>query len=250
MRKIAILISYILPFYFRDKLFKLLALSIGKGFDLGSTNKEFNLIKPYLNSNPKLLVDVGVNRGEYADVLIKNYPNSITYLFEPQKYLYDFLLKKYNSSNKIKLFNLALDENDGEVTLKKGFEGDGEASIYDRKYLKNKKNIEEKVKCNRLDSIIINQKIDFIKIDVEGNEMKVLNGMKKIIHNTKIIQIEFGGTWIDSRFFYRDLFDFFKMFNFDLYRMTPNKLIKIKNYEETDEYFTFTNFVGINNKEL
>ena len=94
MRKIAILISYILPFYFRDKLFKLLALSIGKGFDLGSTNKEFNLIKPYLNSNPKLLVDVGVNRGEYADVLIKNYPNSITYLFEPQKYLYDFFIKK------------------------------------------------------------------------------------------------------------------------------------------------------------
>ena len=40
------------------------------------------------------------------------------------------------------------------------------------------------------------------------------------------------------------------MCNFDLYRMTPNKLIKIKNYEETDEYFTFTNFVGINNKEL
>ena len=80
--------------------------------------------------------------------------------------------------------------------------------------------------------------------------MRVLNGMEKIIHNIKIIQIEFGGTWIDSRFFYRDLFDFFKKHNFNLHRMAPNKLIKIQKYEEIDEYFTFTNFVAINNCEI
>ena len=57
--------------------------------------------------------------------------------------------------------------------------------------------------------------------------MRVLNGMEKIIQ-IKIIQIEFGGTWIDSRFFYRDLFDFFKKHNFNLHRMAPNKLIKIQ----------------------
>ena len=250
MRKIAIFISLILPIYLREKLFKLFALSLGKGFDLGSTKKEFNLIKPFLNLNPTILVDVGVNKGNYADVLIENYPDATIYLFEPQKYLYDLLLNKYRLLNKIKLFNLALDENDGEATLIKGFEGDGEASIYNRKYLKNKKKLEEKVKCKRLDNIITNQKIDFIKIDVEGNEMKVLNGIKKIIHNIKIIQIEFGGTWIDSRFFYRDLFDFFKKYNFELYRIIPNKLIKIHEYDEIDEYFTFTNFVAINNLDI
>ena len=207
MRKIAIFLSFILPTYLREKFFKLFALSLGKGFDLGSTKKEFDLIKRNIKIEPSVLVDVGVNRGNYADVLINNYPNAMIYLFEPQKFLYD-LLKKYSSSDKIKIFNLALDEREGEATLIKGFDGDGEASIYNRKYLKNKKKIEEKVKCNRLDNIISNQKIDFIKIDVEGNEIKVLKGMQKIIHNTKIIQIEFGGTWIDSRFFYRDLFDF------------------------------------------
>lgn len=250
MRKIAIIISLFLPIYFREKFFKLFALSLGKGFDLGSTKKEFDLIKPHLNINPSVLVDVGVNRGNYSDELIKNYPNATIYLFEPQKYLYDLLKNKYLSKNKIKLYNLALDENEGEITLIKGFEGDGEASIYNRKYLKNKKSIQEKVKRNRLDNIIVNQKIDFVKIDVEGNEMRVLNGMEKIIHNIKIIQIEFGGTWIDSRFFYRDLFDFFKKHNFNLHRMAPNKLIKIQKYEEIDEYFTFTNFVAINNCEI
>ena len=73
---------------------------------------------------------------------------------------------------------------------------------------------------------------------------------KKIIHNTKIIQIEFEGTWIDSRFFYRDLFDFFKEYNFELHRIALNKLIKIYKYEEIDEYFTFTNFLAINNLDI
>ena len=246
MRKIAIFISFFLPIYFREIFFKLFALSLGKGFDLGSTKKEFNLIRSLLNINPSVLVDVGVDMGNYSDELIKNYPNATIYLFEPQKYLYNLLKNKYSSKNKVKLYNLALDENEGETTLIKGFEGDGEASIYNRKYLKNNKKIQEKVKRNRLDNIIVNQKIDFVKIDVEGNEMKVLYGMEKIIYNIKVIQIEFGGTWIDSRFFYRDMYDYFKKNNFDLYRIAPNNLIKIKHYEEIDEYFTFTNFVAVN----
>lgn len=250
MRKIAILVAFVLPVFLRDKILKLFALSLGKGFDLGSTEKEFNLIKPHLNNNPKFLIDVGVNKGNYSDILVKNYPDASIYLFEPQKYLYDILLKKYSSFNKISLFNLALDENKGLVTLVKGFEGDGEASIYKRTYLKNKKELVEKVMCNRLDNIIVDQKIDFIKIDVEGNEMRVLYGMEKIIRNIKVLQIEFGGTWIDSRFFYRDLYDYLKKYNFDLYRMSPNKLIKINIYEEIDEYFSFTNFVAINNLEI
>jgi putative flippase GtrA len=52
-----------------------------------------------------------------------------------------------------------------------------------------------------------------------------------------------------SRFFYRDLYEFFKYKNFFLYRMSPNKLIKIDEYNEKDEYFTFTNFIAINNKQ-
>ena len=64
MRKIAIIISLFCQFIL-EKFFKLFALSLGKGFDLGSTKKEFDLIKPHLNINPSVLVDVGVNRGNF-----------------------------------------------------------------------------------------------------------------------------------------------------------------------------------------
>ena len=59
MRKIAIIISFFLPFIL-EKFLNFLPIS-WKGFDLGST-KKFNLIKHHLNINPSVLVDVGVNR--------------------------------------------------------------------------------------------------------------------------------------------------------------------------------------------
>jgi hypothetical protein len=79
--------------------------------------------------------------------------------------------------------------------------------------------------------------------------MKVLKGMGKLIKNFYIIQIEFGGTWIDSRYFYKDLYNFFFNNNFTLFRMSPRGLIKIIDYKEIDEYFTFTNFLAINNRK-
>jgi len=246
MRRLGQLISYLLPKFLRKFFFQLFAISLGKGFDFGSVEKEFRFIKPFIGNDAKILIDIGANKGVYSEVLIKNYPNSNIYIFEPQKYLYDILLKKYSGQNNIKLFNIALDEIEKEALLIKGFDGDGEASIYQRKHLKNNKNLKEKILCRRLDQIILEDKIDFIKIDVEGNEMKVLRGMEKIMHNIKVLQIEFGGTWIDSRFFYRDLFEFLKERNFLLYRMAPNSLIELNKYEEIDEYFTFTNFIAVN----
>ena len=158
------------------------------------------------------------------------------------------IIKQPRPSEDIKLFNIAINHENKKIKLNVRFKGDPLGSLYKRKFLKNRLRKIEIVKCQRLDKILdINQVIDFAKIDTEGNEMNVLNGIGKLIYNFKIIQIEFGGTWIDSRFFYRDLYEFFKDKNFFLYRMSPNKLIKIIEYNEKDEYFTFTNFIAINN---
>ena len=160
-------------------------------------------------------------------------------------------IKKYKKNNNIKLFNVAISHEKKRKKLNVRFAGDALGSLYERKFVKNKSAKTEIVKCEKLDEILDkNQIVDFAKIDTEGNEMNVLKGIGKLIYNFKIIQVEFGGTWIDSRFFYRDLYEFFINKNFSLYRMSPNKLIKIDKYNEKDEYFTFTNFIAINNKKI
>jgi len=248
MKKIAIIIRFLLPSLFiRKFFFKLFALTLGKGFEIGSLVKEFKHVKQFLAKDVSLLVDVGANYGAYTEELIENYPESKVYLFEPQKYLYNFLINKYKGQDKIKIFNIALDELSKETLLNKSFDGDGNASIYKREQFNNSTSLNEKISCKRFDEIITDERIDFVKIDVEGNEMKVLKGMGKMISKIRVIQVEFGGTWIDSRFFYKDLFDFFESNNFSLYRIAPGSLIKIHNYDETDEYFTYTNFIATNN---
>ena len=249
-RKLVKIMGLIFPLAFLKYFFNLFALSLGKGFDMGSLDKEFKYVKQFLGKDVSLLIDVGANYGAYTEELIENFPNSKVYLFEPQKYLYNFLINKYVGQDKIKIFNIALDELSKETLLNKSFDGDGNASIYKRAQFNNNTSLQEKISCKRFDEIITDKRIDFVKIDVEGNEMKVLKGMGKVITKIRVIQIEFGGTWIDSRFFYKDLFYFLKSKNFSLYRMAPGNLIKIDTYDETDEYFTYTNFVATNNSIL
>jgi len=61
-------------------------------------------------------------------------------------------------------------------------------------------------------------KIDFLKIDIEGMEIDVLNGGKKIIEkSTKIIQFEYGLCILDRGIDPDDLVGWFDSDKFDLY---------------------------------
>jgi hypothetical protein len=89
--------------------------------------------------------------------------------------------------------------------------------------------------------------IDYVKIDVEGNELKVLQGFGDIIKNVKLIQFEFGGCNIDTRTYFQDFWYFFKDNNFSLYIISQSGPVKIENYSEPYEYFSTTNYIALNN---
>ena len=94
--------------------------------------------------------------------------------------LSDELKRKY-SSKKIKVFNVALSN---KKSLKKFYEYkiSSQSSLYKQndifKSLKDLKKI-SKVKTEIFDNEFNNRRIDFCKIDVQGEEINVLKGMKK-----------------------------------------------------------------------
>ncbi len=92
--------------------------------------------------------------------------------------------------------------------------------------------------------------IDYVKIDVEGHELDVLEGFGNLLDKIGIIQFEFGGTNIDTRTYFQDFWYLFKdkKYDFSIYRIAPNGLIPINKYVETDEYFSTTNYIAVNNK--
>ena len=158
-----------------------------------------------LCSTDKISLDVGVFRGVYSYLLSKHSLKVIG--FEANPIMFKYLNRNLTSIIKnLELYNLALSNEEGDVGLKiplrkKSFfkvnfedyyEG-GLATINKENDLDGKEIHTFNIKKARLDSFQFNNKVGFIKIDVEGHEQKVLEGSVKILENNQpnlLVEIE------------------------------------------------------------
>ncbi len=136
-------------------------------------NKKFNLI------------DIGANIGSVSLPLAKIFSRSSIFSVEPTYYAYEKLVTNINLNpnlkKRIKTFNYLINSNNKirKVYSSWNFSDKGKKHSVHLGSLKkiNRKNIIS------LDKLIkkINKKIDFIKIDVDGFELKVLKSGSKLI---------------------------------------------------------------------
>ncbi len=156
--------------------------------------KKLDLKKP-------VILDIGANIGMYSICYSKIFSDSVIYAFEPVKKNYKTLISniKKNKIQKINTNNFGL--LDKKKRLKIGIPdsriheryqndiNDGLFSIFAKK----KKNWIKVITLDNFIKIRKINKIDFIKIDVEGAEALVLNGSKNTIRKFKpVIQLEFN----------------------------------------------------------
>lgn len=132
------------------------------------------------------IVDVGGNLGNHAVFFSTQIKNAKVYSFEPMIETYKILIKniKINDlDNKVKVYNMACGDLDGHASpISYNPYDTGGTSI---------KNDElGEIIVVRLDDMV-KDKVDFLKIDVEGFEYNVLLGAKNILNNfSPIIFIE------------------------------------------------------------
>ena len=162
--------------------------------------KELQIIDRF-SDRTKDAIDIGVYRGIYSFKLAQNF--KMVHAFEPNPLLYPYLEKNLNKIiSNIQLYNFALSDSEGETDLKLPLRSYsifkdnieelyklGAASIHKENHFEKYKSL--KVKKVKLDNIKINQKIGFIKIDVEGHEQNVINGASNTIKkNMPILLVE------------------------------------------------------------
>jgi FkbM family methyltransferase len=178
--KIKLTVFSVLRNSYKNKLFK----------DI-DTNLELKFLSKLLAQEQLFFIDVGANRGEFIFTVEKVLPPSKIWAFEPLPY---FAKKLKVLFPKISVFNLGLSGIETQTTLYvpilNGIPDDSLSSINKptsgsfNSYI---------INCTTLDDVLEKGKVTsekiFLKIDVEGHEINVLQGAEKAIKSAVLIML-------------------------------------------------------------
>ena len=206
-----------------------------------NTVNEKKFLKSYFKNKKIIVIDIGSNYGNFIDLVINNLNIKKIYAFEPSTVCFNYLKENY-SMNNIKIINIALSN---LKKRKKFFESEilSQSSLYNRKnkFIRKIKNKSiYYVQTNTLDSFYKKNKsdeiYDLVKIDAEGEDFKIINGMKSLLKNfkVKLLKIEIENYKKNSL---KNIILFMGKFNYKLISISKTKYSSNRLYL-LDVYFS------------
>ena len=152
------------------------------------------MYRKFLNEGDTVL-DIGAHSGRHLSVFLELVKGANIHAFEPLPVKIKELEEKFGNLKNVIIHNEALTINVGEATFKFAKNVPSESGLKERMYnVENAGVVDITVRTNTLDSYINNfEKVDYIKIDIEGGEIDCLNGGLEFIGKfNPIISVEYG----------------------------------------------------------
>lgn len=212
----------------------------------------FFLKKLLKNIDTPIIFDVGANVGNYTKKILDINPKSYAYMFEPHPKTYTTLLESLLSSNSIMAKNCAVGH---EMSTLKLYDYKNKPSSHASLYqevitsIHHAQSESYDVPVITLDNFTLENSvkhIDLLKIDVEGHELRVLQGANRLLLESKIsvIQFEFNEMNTISYSFMRDFINMLSDFKF--YRLLPSGFLPLTDYSPVMmEIFAYQNIIAI-----
>jgi len=138
-------------------------------------------------------IDVGCHKGEMLQAILKFSPRGKHYAFEPIPEFFEKLNKRFGQQ--VTIMPYALSDKSGASGFHHVKNAPAYSGLHQRKYdISNPEIKEINVEMRVLDELIPEgEKIDFLKVDVEGGEYHVLKGALRILRESKpVVVFEFG----------------------------------------------------------
>ncbi len=212
------------------------------------TNGEKWLIENTGKLEFNTIFDVGANIGEWSKLAYAAHKQASIQSFEivPETYVHlEKSIKEYE--DRIHINNIGLLDQASEVDVYIG-EDSEISSIY--KDANSGGNSNDVISCKTMTGIdFVREKnipnIDFMKIDTEGAESKVIKGFLDLFDQQKIrlVQFEYNRGAIMGRFLLADFYDFFVSRGYVVGKLTPTGVM-FRDYDFSHEDFNGPNYVA------
>jgi FkbM family methyltransferase len=199
----------------------------------------------------QVIFDVGANVGEWTQSASSVFPNSKIFSFEIVPETFQKLQACCGSLPNVKLTNEGLSDASGEIDVYFSPDWSAVASCV--------RNFAEDFHGYSPDSVkakVITgdaycsthgiEHIDFLKIDVEGFDGKVLKGLSGMLKagRIKVIQFEYGYVSIATKFLLRDFYELLRPLDMVIGKIYPN-YVDFRDYQYQHEDFLGPNFLAV-----
>lgn len=221
------------------------AYHLGESYDSAS-NGEYRLID-LLAPRCSTFVDVGANVGNWTEYFLKN-SSAKGILFEPSEHCAALLKEKFKDKP-ITLREVAVGDRNGSISFVE--EGEfGESSSIAETYIASERPGDAVVK--QIPIVTLDEElkaadfnIDFLKVDAEGYDLKVLKGAEALLRKGRIrfVQFEYNSNWLGTGSSLQEATSFLTGLGFDLLLIRSTGLHPI-DYKLWGDYFRYSNFLA------
>lgn len=203
-------------------------------------------LKRLIPGETPFVIDGGAHKGEFTELIQRQYSNPTIYCFEPIPALASSLISKYENENRIKIREAALGAEKATVELHVTnilpASSVLSAGALSHKYHSNGLDTKENIKVSqvRLDAEVSNE-IDILKLDLQGYELEALKGSVGLLSRVKLalLEVEFFPLYenqplfSDIDIFMREngfrLLNFYDMYTHDDGQLTSGDAIYVNN---------------------
>lgn len=204
----------------------------------------------------EVVFDVGANVGEWATEALRLNSHVELHCFEPSLAAFA-RLKTELSAPGVHLNNMGVGEAPGTLDLFIYGDSAEVNSLYKRRGVDMEPLRTQQVQMTTLDAYTAQrgiERIDYVKVDVEGHDLAVLKGGRGLIHSGRIdfLQFEYGPCYSDSRTLLRDVWDFVddNSNDYEFFKILPRRLQKIAKYEQRLENLQLSNYIIVHQRAL
>jgi FkbM family methyltransferase len=210
------------------------------------TNGEQWLVQRLAALRPSVVFDVGANVGNWLELARNAMPQSQFHAFEIVETTFAELRKRMAGKPGLTLNDFGLSDRFGELTMHL-FDAGSELTSHVAYPHGSSRRVACRVHSGddymREKGI---ERIDLLKIDVEGAEHLVLNGLRAALAEGRIevIQFEYGKVNIITHFLLRDFYELLGSYGYAVGKLFPNH-VDFRSYALEDEDFLGPNYVAV-----